>query len=266
MGHHWSLYAPVPITAAERAVEAMYEALAAIVSEDLADHLEPGEELQPPELGHWPDVLVPLSPHIPTVEEERALLADPNKVGVRFEEAALERLGKCTAHIRLEQPQDFDPALVSALRALIAKLGPCVFTESHGFDLTTSESLLTTLAKLPDLATALRAVVSNEAEEEYSDDDGADDDEDADEPVPDSARPEVLRMIFGEIAKQPAARRKVSELLGAAPKIVGIYAERLARVGAEPDSAVAKGLGITEHEAVSARVALATIFRRAEKK
>jgi hypothetical protein len=259
MGHHWSLYAPVSISAAEQAVEAMYDALTEIVGEDLAEHLEPGEVLEPPELGLWPDVLVPLSPHIPTVEEERASLDAPDKTGVRFEEAALERLGTCTAHIRIERPKDFDPALVSALRVLTAKLGPCVFTEARGFDLVTSESLLVTLTKRPDLATALRAAVENEAADEYDD---SDDDEE--EPVPDSARPEVLRVVFGAIAQRANMRRKVSERLGGAPKLVGMYAERLARIGAEPDPAVAKALGITEREVVQARVALAAIFRHAE--
>jgi hypothetical protein len=264
MGHHWSLYAPVKISAAEQAVDAMYETLSDIVGDDLAEHLEPGEELAPSELGLWPDVSVPLSPHIPTAEEERRSLSDPNKVGVRFEEAALERLATCTAHVRIDRPRDLDPALVSALRALIAKLGPCVFTEAHGFELTTSETLLATLAKLPDLTTALRAVVAAETEDEDFTDEAEEEEED--EPVPDSARPEVLRMVLGEIAQRPAARRKVSELLGAAPKVVGAVAERLARIGAEPDSAIAKALGITEPEALAARVALATIFRRAERR
>ena len=274
MGYSWYIYAPVTITAAERAVDAMYEALAAVVGEDLADHLEPGEALEPSELGLWPDLSVPLKPLIPSVAEQRAALDDPSKTGVSIEEAALARLAKCTATVRIDRPAGgFDPALVTALRALVAKIGPCVFTEALGFTLTTSESLITTLATQQDLATALRAIevrdsVDGDEDEDEDEDEEEDEDEDEDEaedePAPDSARPEMLRMLLGEIAQQPRMRRKVSELLGNAPPLVAAFAERLARIGAEPDAACARALNVTEADLASARKALATIFRRAE--
>ena len=240
----------------------MYETLGAIVGEDLAEHLEPGEDLEPPALGFWPDISVCSAESIPSVAELRASMADPKKKNVTLEEAALERLAKCVSAIKIDKPQDFDPALVSAVRALFDSLGPSVFTEGQGSDLTTSESLLTTLAKQPDLASTLRAVAAGELDDDEDLDDG--DDDDAEEPASDSARPEVLRKILAEIAQHPRARRKAGELLAEAPEIVATFAERLARIGAEPDPAVAKALDVKEREVLAARKALASILRRAE--
>ena len=101
-------------------------------------------------------------------------------------------------------------------------------------------------------------------DEEFEDDEDEDEDEDDDAPAPDSARPEVLRMLLGEIAQLPRVRRKAAELLGGAPPIVGKFAERLARLGAEPDPVVAKELGVTERDVVGARKALSILLRRAE--
>ena len=252
----------------------MYVTLGDIVGEDLAEHLEPGEELEPPSLGCWPDVSV-LKVPVPTPAEVRASLTEPGKLNVKFEESALERLAKCQSTIRIDRAQRFDPALVSAVRSLFEELGPCVFTESQGFDLSTSESLLATLTTTQDLAAKLKAIAAGEVDEdeenedededeEFEDDEDEDEDEDDDAPAPDSARPEVLRMLLGEIAQLPRVRRKAAELLGGAPPIVGKFAERLARLGAEPDPVVAKELGVTERDVVGARKALSILLRRAE--
>jgi hypothetical protein len=225
----------------------MYKTLGRIVGKDLAEHLEPGEELEPPVLGCWPDITVPETSRVPDARASRG------------EKAALVRLAECVSTIRIDLVRDFDPALVSALRAVFEDLGPSVFAKGEGVDLTTSESLLASLAKSPDLAATLRAVEAGELEEEDEHED-----EDDEEPAPDSARPEVLRTILGEISQHPRARRKAGELLAEAPEIVGKVAERLARVGAEADPVVAKALDVKEREVLGARKALATILRRAE--
>jgi hypothetical protein len=261
MSQSWSLYAPVTIAVAERAVADMYKALAAVVGPDLAEHLEPGEELEPPELGLWPEVSVPQKSVIPSVGAP----GGAKKAAVNGDEAALARLATCTASIDIEHPNDFDPALVTALRALIASLGPCVFSGGEGSELTTSESLITKLETSLDLAAALRKLAAGESiGEEDEEEEEDDEDEDEDEPAPDSARPEMLRMLLGEIAQQPRIRRKVSELLGNAPPLVASVAERLARIGAETDAVAAKALAVTEADVAAARKTLATIFRRAE--
>ena len=271
MSHSWFIYTTVAPTVAERAVEAMYATLAGIVGEDLAEHLDPGEELEPPALGYWPAISVAASTPVPSADELRASLAEGGKKNAKLDEAALERLAKCRATIQIDRPQRFDPALVSALRALFEKLGPSLFTKGPGTDLSTSESLLTSLAASTDLPAKLRAVEDGEVDGDDEDDDDEDDedddedeDEDEDEPAPDSARPEVLRTVLGAISQVPRARRKASELLGAAPPLVGKVAERLARIGAEPDATVAQALGVDAPEVVAARKALATILRRAE--
>jgi hypothetical protein len=260
MSQSWSLYAPVTIAVAERAVADMYKALADVVGPDLAEHLEPGEELEPPELGLWPEVSVPQKAVIPSV----AAPAGAKKTGVHGDEAALTRLATCTASIDVEHPNDFDPALVTALRALMASLGPCVFSGGEGSELTTSESLIAKLETSLDLAAALRKLAAGESIGEDEEEEDDEDEEEEDEPAPDSARPEMLRMLLGEIAQQPRIRRKVSELLGNAPPLVAAVAERLARIGAEPDAVSAKALAVTEADVVAARKTLATIFRRAE--
>jgi hypothetical protein len=260
MSQSWSLYAPVTIAVAERAVADMYKALAAVVGPDLAEHLDPGEELEPPELGLWPEVSVPQKSSIPSVAAPGS-----KKPGVHGDEAALARLATCTASIDIEHPNDFDPALVTALRALIASLGPCVFSGGEGSELTTSESLLAKLETSLDLAAGLRKLAAGESIGEEDEEEKEDEDEEEeDEPAPDSARPEMLRMLLGEIAQQPRIRRKVSELLGNAPPLVATVAERLARIGVEPDAVSAKALGVTEGDVAAARKTLATIFRRAE--
>ena len=261
MSQSWSLHAPVTVAVAERAVVDMYKALAAVVGPDLAEHLEPGEELEPPELGRWPEVSVPQKSVIPSVGGRAGA---PKAPALAADEAAAARLATCTASIDIEHPNDFDPALVTALRALIASLGPSVFSGGDGSELTTSESLLTKLETSLDLAAALRKLAAGESigdEEEEEDDE---DEEEEDEPAPDSARPEMLRMLLGEIAQQPRIRRKVSELLGNAPPLVATVAERLARIGVETDAVSAKALGCTEADVATARKTLATIFRRAE--
>lgn len=263
MSQSWSLYAPVTVAVAERAVVDMYKALAAVVGPDLAEHLEPGEELEPPELGLWPEVSVPQKSVIPSVGGRAGAQKAP---ALAADEAAAARLATCTASIDIEHPNDFDPALVTALRALIASLGPSVFSGGDGSELTTSESLLTKLETSLDLAAALRKLAAGESigdddDEEEEDDE---DEEEEDEPAPDSARPEMLRMLLGEIAQQPRIRRKVSELLGNAPPLVATVAERLARIGVETDAVSAKALGCTEADVATARKTLATIFRRAE--
>lgn len=260
MAEPWFIYATVPRTAATRAVEATYETLGGIVGKDLAEHLEPGEDLEPPVLGFWPDISVSASASVPTAEAERTSLTDPTKTGATFEEAALARLAKCMSTIRVERPEAFDPAFVSAIRTLVENLGKSVFTNRPGFHLATSESLLASLAEYPDLASTLRAVAAGELDDEEEDEE---EDED-DEPASDSARPEVLRKILEAIAQHPRARRKAGELLAEAPEIVGTFAERLARIGAEPDPAVAKALDVNERDVVGARKALASILRRAE--
>jgi hypothetical protein len=244
MAHSWWIYATVSRTGAVRSLERMYKTLGRIVGKDLAEHLEPGEELEPPVLGCWPDIMVPEVPTLPAADAKRG------------EKEAVARLSECVSTIRIDQVRDFDPALVSALRALFEDLGPSVFAKGEGVDLVTSESLLASLAKSPDLASTLRAVAAGELEEE--------EDEEAEEPASDSSRPEVLRKILGEISQHPRARRKAGELLAEAPEIVGKFAERLARIGVEADPAVAKALDVKEREVLEARKALATILRRAE--
>jgi hypothetical protein len=261
MSQSWSLYAPVTVAVAERAVADMYKALAAVVGPDLAEHLEPGEELEPPELGLWPEVSVAEKALIPSVSGRGAAKKAP---AVAADEAAAARLATCTASIDIEHPNDFDPALVTALRALIASLGSSVFSGGDGSELTTSESLLTKLETSLDLAAALRKLAAGESIGDDDEDDDDEDDDDEDEPAPDSARPEMLRMLLGEIAQQPRIRRKVSELLGNAPPLVATVAERLARIGVETDAVSAKALGCTEADVAAARKTLATIFRRAE--
>ncbi len=259
MSQSWSLYAPVSTAVAERAVAEMYKALAAVVGPDLAEHLEPGEELEPPELGLWPEASVPQKSVIPTVAAPGS-----KKPGVHGDEAALARLATCTASIDIEHPNDFDPAQVTALRALIASLGPCVFSGGEGSELTTSESLLAKLETSLDLAAALRKLAAGESIGEEDEEEEEDDEDEEDEPAPDSARPEMLRMLLGEIAQQPRIRRKVSELLGNAPPLVAAVAERLARIGVETDAVSARALAVTEGDVAAARKTLATIFRRAE--
>lgn len=251
MPHSWFIYTTLARPEALRAVEATYVTLGKIVGEDLAEHLDPGEELEPPSLGAWPDIKV-ASGAVP--------------------EAALALLAGCKSTIKVEGAKGFDPALVSAVRALLAALGPCVFAEGKTAALQTSEALLKTIEKYADLAAALREVTSGdddddddeEEEEDEEDTDDEDDEDDEDEPAPDSARPAVLRTVLGAISQVPRARRKAAELLGAAPEIVGKVAERLARVGAESDADVAKALAVTEKDVVGARKALATLLRRAE--
>ena len=274
MAHSWRFYTKASRTAAGRAVDDMYEKLAAVVGEDLAEHLEPGEELEPAKLGCWPDVAVLASP-VPTADEVETAVAEAGNTGVRVQDAALKRLAKCVSSIRIDHPRDFDPALVTAVRALVAALGPCVFSKGAGFDLLTSETLLADIAKATDLAAAMRAAVAgklvdkdddedDEDDDEEEDEDDEEEEEDDDEPPSDSARPEVLRGTLAAMAELPRARRKASELMGSAPDLVARFTERLARVGAEPDAAVAKALNVTEKDVIGARKALALILRRAE--
>lgn len=264
MGYAWTIYAPVSVSAAERAVEAMYAALAEIVGEDIAEDIEPGDDLEPASLGIWPDIAVARSASIPTVEEASAWRDDPNKTEKRFEAAAIARLPKCTTRIAIDRPQGFDPALVSALRFLLPKLGPSLFSESVEFDLTTSETLLKTLAKHPDLESA--------QEDDDEDGDADDDDDDADDPVDDepvvddaAARPEVLRALLGEIAQHARLRRRVGELLHDAPPTVGAYAEHLARAGAQSDTVAAKALKLSEADVGTARRGLAALLAKVDR-
>jgi hypothetical protein len=266
MSQSWTIYTTASPEAATSAVKAMYATLAGIVGEDLAEHLEPGEELEPPSLGFWPDVSVASTPVPKSAGKGKDF---------KHEGGAVERLKTCKATIRIDRAERFDPALISAMRALFESLGPCLFTK--GQDLLTSETLLATVLSNRDLAAALRAIAAGEQideeeededeEEEEDEDEEEEDDEEAeedDEPAPDSAKPEMLRMILGEIAQIPRARRKAAELLGGAPPLVGTFAERLARVGAEPDPVAAKALAVTERDIVGARKALAIILRRSE--
>src|SRR4051794_33493706 len=104
MADSWLIYAPVTSTAAASALAAMYETLGGIVGEDLAEHLEPGEELEPPVLGLWPNLSVATSP-VPTAAEVRARLGDaPKKAAAKLDEAALERLASCKVTIRIAAP------------------------------------------------------------------------------------------------------------------------------------------------------------------
>lgn len=277
MSVSWFLYSTATAPAAKRAVAATYDGLGSIVGEDLAEHLEPGEELEPVTLGHWPELSVLKSTPVPTPDEQRAELSQPDKTDVRLEEAALTRLAKCVSTVRIAGPQGFEPTLVSALRLLVAKLGPCVFTDAPGFTLETSETLLKNLTAERDLATALKVVTSGEPveeekesdeDEDYEDDEDEDEDEDEAEDEEEtedaSARADILRGNLAEIAKLPRVRRKAGDFLAEAPQIVGTYAERLARIGVETDAAVAKALNVTEREVLGARNALARILRRAE--
>lgn len=264
MGFAWTIYTPVSVAAAERAVEAMYEALAEIVGDDVADDLEPGDELEPASLGLWPDIAVARSAEIPTVEEARAWRDDPKKLPKRFEEAAIERLPQCTTEIAIDRPQGLDPALVSALRFLLPKLGPSLFTESVEVQLTTSETFLKTLAKLPDLESAQDE--DDEDDEDEDEDDDAPEVEDPGEVVdPAAMRPEVLRALLGEIAQHPRLRKRVGELLHDAPPTVGAFAEHLARAGAQPDAVVAKALKVAEAEVVAARRGLALLLAKVDR-
>jgi hypothetical protein len=270
MSQPWLIYTTASRSVAEEAVESMYVTLGLVVGEDLAEHLDPGEELEPPTLGSWPDVSVLEKAPVPTSDEARASLAGSGKAKAKLDEAALTRLATCKSTIQIDQATAFDPSHVSALRALFESLGPSVFTKGAGLELSTSESLLATLAGAADLAESLRAIAAGKAddddddEDEDDEDDDDDLDEDDDEPAPDSAKPEMLRMMLGEIAQLPRVRRKAAELLGGAPPLVGQFAERLARVGAEPDLAAAKALGVEEREVIGARKALANLLRRAE--
>jgi hypothetical protein len=281
MAKTWFIYGTVSSGAAKRAVDAMYAKLAAIVGEDLAEHLDRGEELEPPTLGFWPDVSV-ASSGVPAADNERASLTGPGKKAkVRFDEAALKRLAKSFSVIRFDGPRGFDPALVTTLRVLVELLGPCVFTREPGSELITSETLLADLADLPDLPAGMRAALAGERDEDEEEDEADEDeddededeeededdeevDEDEDEPAPDSARPETLRGTLAAMAELPRARRKASELMGSAPEIVVRLAERLARVGVETDAVAARALGVKDEDVVAARKALAKLLRRAE--
>lgn len=260
MGFAWTIYTPVSVAAAERAVEAMYEALAEIVGDDVAGDLEPGDELEPASLGLWPDIAVARTAEIPTVEEARAWRDDPKKLPKRFEDAAIERLPKCATEIAIDRPQGLDPALVSALRFLLPKLGPSLFTESVELQLTTSETFLKTLAKLPDLESA------RDEDDDDDDDEPGEDEEDAGEVVDAAAtRPELLRALLGEIAQHPRLRKRVGELLHDAPPTVGAFAEHLARAGAQPDAVVAKALKVGEAEVAAARRGLAILLAKVDR-
>src|SRR6476620_3715294 len=103
MSNSWLIYTTASRPAAESAVETMYETLGGIVGEDLAEHLDPGEELEPPSLGSWPDVSVLDKVPVPTADEARASIAGSGKGKAKLDEAALERLASCKATIQIAQ-------------------------------------------------------------------------------------------------------------------------------------------------------------------
>ncbi|MDB4942819.1 MAG: hypothetical protein JWP97_2353 [Labilithrix sp.] len=280
MSESWFIYAPVTKAAAERAVAAAYQALGKIVGEDVAEDLEKGDELEPAMLGVWPDLSA--SSSVPSVDEERDSLNEVGKTEVRFEEAALERLATCKSAVRIDRGiPEFDPALVTALRILVGKLGACVFTENPGSELETSEALLKRIAALPDLATAQKsedeevgaaakkrgaaaAKSEDDDEGEEEDDEEDEDEEEVEEPLQETsdARPDAIRSTLAEIAQNPRARRKAGELLSGASDEIGAYAERLARSGPEPDAVVARALNKPEADVKAARLELAKLLRR----
>jgi hypothetical protein len=262
----WWIYAKVAVPAARNAVAKAYAELAGIVGEDLAEHLEAGEELEPPVLGYWPDISVATMPP-PAAADVRSALPQSSKPGPRCDEAAIGRLAVCTCSFKIERPQGFDPALVTALRTLLNHLGPCVFSKDEGIWMT-SESVLAELSGLRDLAKTLAAVASGDLDEddEAVDSDAADRESAADPEDEDtaSARPETLRQTLFAMAEYPRARRKANAMMGEAPELVAKFVERLARVGPETDAVAAQALGARDEEIRAARKSLAAILRRAE--
>lgn len=252
MAFSWTLYLTVTVDAGLRAIERAEEELEAMLGPARLQVLsDPGRHAEVAHLGSWPE-LAATGGWIPTPVEERACLDEP-KQDVRYEEAALERLGHCRARIEIFRPRGFDddPMLVTTVRSLLASVGPAVFCEQRGFDLVTSETLSARLARHRDLAAALK------------------EDDEADAPASaeavataDAETAEELRRMLGFIAEDRRARRRAGELIEAAPAIVGRLAASLGRDGAGPDEAIARRLSAAVAEIVLARRALARIVER----
>jgi hypothetical protein len=240
----WTLYVETSSDRALAAVEATYDALEALIGSDTLRGYE-DDDAYPEELGAWPSLEVRTGP-MPSAAEERALLAEPNKI-VRFEEAALDRLGRCRCRIDIDRPSDFrtNPTLVSAVKTLLGRLGPAVFCENRGFDLVTSETLLASIGKMKDLEAAL-------------------DNEEADEPGSEEAKSATIHKVLAAMATNPKMRRAAMQLLEQAAPEVGKVAAVIAQRGPADDERLALWTGIDEDDVEDARFALAELLARAQ--
>jgi hypothetical protein len=247
VSYEWTLYVLASTDEAMRAVDAVYEELHSLLGPDLVRQLEREDEY-PEALGAWPSLFVSKGP-IPTPDEERAALEEPDKLGVTFEPAAIARLGECRALIDIERPTAFDqdPTLVTTVRLLIHRLGlgNAVFCRERGFDLATSETIIQQLASYRDLPAALReGPTSAEADE-----------------VEPSNR-QVHRMLAG-ISARPEARAAARALLDEASPAVQQLAMEIARSGTRSDEELASSLGLTKKSVAEARQQVLEILRRA---
>jgi hypothetical protein len=245
VGTSWTLYAETTSDRALAAVETTYDALEAMIGSDVLRAYE-DDDSYPEELGAWPRLEARTGP-VPSPAEERALLSQPNKIGVRFEEGALDRLGRCRCRIDIDRPSDFktDPTLVTAVRTLIEHLGPSVFSENRGFDLLTSEAVLGTLAKMRDLEAALAA------EAEASDE-------------PEEAKAPTIHRVLAAMATNPKVRRTAMQLLEEADPEVGKVAAVIAQRGPADDERLALWTGLSEADVEDARFVLADLLARAQ--
>jgi hypothetical protein len=268
MDSTWWIYTSASAAHSKKLVRSVYEALSAIVGEDLAEHLEPGEELEPPVLGYWPDITLSARAIPSTGDHAETASGGTND----SDETVRTRLGRCLSAIQIERPQGFHPALVTAVRLLLAQSESAVFSRNDRH-FVTGERLLEELKGSRDLSATLRAVAAGEldADEEFEQDE---DDTDhgsrskADSPEDEdalAAKPEALRQTLIAMADYPRARRRASAMMGDAPALIATFVERLARVGAESDAAAATALQVAEQEIVAARRTLAGILKRAEK-
>jgi hypothetical protein len=245
VGYSWTLYAEATSDRALAAVEATYDGLEALIGPDALRAYE-DDDTYPEELGAWPRLEARTGP-VPSPAEERARLEEPNKIGVRFEEAALDRLGRCRCRIDIDRPGDFktDPTLVSAVRTLIELVGPSVFCENRGFDLVTSETLLASLEKMRGLEAALA-------------------DEEPGEPASEEVKASTIHRVLATMATNPKMRRAAMQLLEEADPEVAKVAAVIAQRGPADDERLALWTGLSEADVEDARYILADLLSRAQ--
>lgn len=253
MSDSWTIYSSLLPQIAADIVDRVQARLERIAGDDLIAARD--DDAYPPELGVWPVVEVAGAP-IPSSQDERAILAEPNRSGVVFEEAALARLARCRSRIDIHQPAGFedDPTLVTTVELLLRAVGPSVFCKQRGFDLATSESTLRDLAGRTGLQQAINAL------------DGV-----VDEPEPvadsdDAMTAEAVHRMLAAVAEHPPRRRRVGERLAVASAIVQELAGDLAQHGPRSDEAISKSTGHDIRAVAAARRALAELLEAAEQK
>lgn len=271
MGQSWTLYTPLPRKEAVAVIAKVYAELERLVGRHIVAALK--QDDYPEELGTWPE-LETSTPKVPTPQEERALFAGPNKIGVSFEEAAVERLATCKSRIDIGRPGSLetDPTLVTTLQLLLRAVGPSVLCKNRGFDLITSETLLESLGKARDLPTAILGEDEDDDLDDEDDDDLDDDDfdedeeEEEDETETEDTTPQALHRMLATISEHAHARRRVGEALARATPDVQSFAHHLAQRGPTTDEVAAAALKLDVRAVGKARRALAELLERAERR